>query len=67
MSAFLGLEKTSLSFSFSFIPICFIDLAGLLQPNALPAANLPKENAQKRLFAQALPEIWLFLELEADL
>ena len=47
--------------------IRIFDLVGLLQPNALPAANLPKEeNDQRRFFTHALPEIWLLFAIEAE-
>ena len=43
------------------------DLALLLWPDALSVANhLKDENAQRRLFAHVLPEIWLLIPIEAE-
>ena len=42
-------------------------LAGLLQSNSLPAANLPKEeNARRKFFTHTPPEIWPLFTIEAD-
>ena len=53
------------SFGLSLIPL--IDLAELLQLDALPTVNLSKEeNAKKRFFVHAPPEVWLLFSIEAE-
>ena len=37
------------------VEIRIFDLAGLLQPDALPAANLPKEENARRRFSLHMP------------